>query len=139
MEKLVIDTCVFLHFFLGQEKQETVNTLLEHIEARRFFAQISILTITELISILSRKANDETVWKCLNYIFKHFVAIPVTPDIAIPAGFHKAKYAKTNKGFSYIDGIILSTAEITKSTLVTYDPDFKTISEVKVITPEDLL
>ena len=136
---MFLDTCVILRFYLNEKGANDVDRILSLIENRDIDAYISVLTTSELITILSRKSNIETIWKCLGYLFEHFHVISITPDIAIPAGFLKTKYTSSKKGFSYIDGIIVSTAQILDATVVTYDSEFDRIEEIAVMKPEEFL
>ena len=137
--RVVLDTCVILKFYLNEKGAEDANRIFSLVENGGIDAYIPVLTTSELIVILSRKSGIETIWKCLGYLFEHFHVISVTLDIAIPAGFLKTKYASSKKRFFYIDGIIVSTAQILDATVVTYDSEFDRIEEIAVMKPEEFL
>jgi len=144
--KVVLDTCVILRFFLGEEGADNVNELLKQIEAGDVKGYVSVLTITELIVILSREekgldnSDERVLWRCLDYLFKTLIVVPVSVDIAILGAKYKLEYAKAGikgkRGLSYVDGIIAGTAERLGSILLTYDPEFDGIDEINVISPD---
>ena len=52
--RAVLDTCVLLRFFLNEEGADIVNEVLKKVEAGEVKGYVSVLTITELIVILTR-------------------------------------------------------------------------------------
>ena len=144
--KVVLDTCVILRFFPGEEGADNVNELLKQIEAGNVKGYVSVLTITELIVILSRNEkvlNDSykgVMQKCLYYVFKTLIVVPVGTDIAVIGAKYKLEYTKAStegkRGLSYVDGIIAATAERLGCGLLTYDPEFGGIEEIKVMSPD---
>ena len=143
--KVILDTCVLLRFFLNEEGADKVNEVLKKVEAEKVKGYVSVLTITELIVILTRavKNSDDLdegiVWKCPDYVFKTLIIVPVSADIAIIAAKYKLRYTKKGegkRGLSYVDGVIVGTAQKLESSLLTYDPEFTGIEEVEIVSPE---
>ncbi|ODS38489.1 hypothetical protein BEH94_08900 [Candidatus Altiarchaeales archaeon WOR_SM1_SCG] len=122
-----------------------MNELLKQIEAGNVKGYVSVLTITELIVILSRnekELNDSykgVMQKCLYYVFKTLIVVPVGTDIAVIGAKYKLEYTKSTegkRGLSYVDGIIAATAERLGCSLLTFDPEFGGIEEINVMSPD---
>ncbi|PKP55995.1 MAG: hypothetical protein CVT89_07040 [Candidatus Altiarchaeales archaeon HGW-Altiarchaeales-2] len=144
--KVVLDTCVLLRFFLDEDSTDKVGEILEQIETGNMKGYVSVLTITELIVVLSRNekelnnSNEEIVRKCLDYVFKTLIVVSVSTDIAILGAKYKLEHTKAcvggKRGLSYVDGIIAGTAERMGCGLLTYDSEFGGIEEITVMSPD---
>lgn len=125
--KVILDTWVFLDLL------KPSKNLLHRVRHRALEGFVSTITFAELYSLLYKRVSEENVKRFTQNLDRVGLSdIPVTKEIAKEGGRYKAKY-----GFSIADGIILATAVTEHADmLVTGDPDFERVEEIKVVTPE---
>ena len=121
----VIDTWVWVEYFLGEESQ--VN---EYIENENLDLFTSTITLTEIIKFLYQNhESPENIRQVLSEIGIRSLVIPVTEEIAILAGEFRSEGFKGG----IADTIILATARSGGHKVVTGDPHFKAISDAVFI------
>ena len=128
--KVILDTWVFL------DPSRSCKALLSRVRSATIKGIVSTVTFAELYSLLYRRVGDKDVERFTRNLERLGLSdAPVIKEIAKEGGRYKAKY-----GFSIADGIILATglAEGAEM-LVTGDPEFKKVKELKVATPEKAL
>ncbi|MEM3607763.1 MAG: PIN domain-containing protein [Candidatus Bathyarchaeia archaeon] len=128
--KVVLDTWIFL------DLSEPSKALLNQARLRNLEGLVSTVTFAELYSLLYKRVNEKEIERFRRSMERlNLRDVPVTRDIAEEGGRYKAKY-----GFSIADGIILATAVMEHAKiLVTGDPDFERVMEVKVANPEEAM
>lgn len=128
--RVVLDTWVFL------DPSKPSKALLDRVRRTAPEAVVSAITYAELCSLLYRRVSDEDVKRFTRNLERLGLrTVSVTKEIAEEGGRYKAKY-----GFSIADGIIVATAVAEHADLlVTGDPDFNKVEEIKAATPEKTL
>jgi len=122
--RVVLDTSKPSRDLLGQVRRGDLE------------AVVSAITYAELCSLLYRRVSDKDVKSFMRNLERLGLKDrSVTKEIAEEGGRYKAKY-----GFSIADGIIVATAVAEHADyLVTGDPDFNKVEEIKIATPEGTL
>lgn len=128
--RVVLDTWVFLN------SSKSSRILLHQVRDKALEGAVSTITFAELYSLLYKRVSDEGIKRFRESLERLGLRdVPVTKEIAEEGGRYKAKY-----GFSVADGIILATAVAEGAdVLVTGDPDFEKVEEIKAANPEETL
>ena len=128
--KVILDTWVFL------DPSQSSKALLSRVRSATIEGIVSTVTFAELYSLLYRRISDKDAERFTrNFERLGLSDVPVVKEIAKEGGRYKAKY-----GFSIADGIILATALAERAEmLVTGDPEFRKVEELRVATPERAL
>jgi predicted nucleic acid-binding protein len=137
--RVLIDTGVWLKLFLGEEGKEEVRELLLKVSSGKIKAFVSVVTLAELVTICIRRKKEFLIPTILEFIHQNCILIDTTPEIATLAGCFKAKYSTKKATLSHADSAILTCAFVYSCILLTYDPEFDGIQEIKVSTPERYL
>ena len=120
--KIVFDTYAWVEYFLGTDKGKKVNEFLNENEITT-----PILAVIEL----NCKADKEG-WnfdEFLDFIKSKSAISFINWDIAKLCSKNYLEVRKKHKDFSLIDAIILSTAIVNNSKLLTGDRHFKELNE----------
>jgi len=133
---IVIDTCAILKYALDEAGADGVAEIFDRIEKRKDTAAIPATVLTELFAILAKRNLARLAAEIEEFIVATGIEIvPVSRDMAVLAGFLKAKYASAKKGFSYNDAIILALAIEYDGKICTYDSEFDRVTEVTIFQP----
>lgn len=136
---VLLDTGVLLKFFLGEEGADNVKGLLIKIASGKQTGFISVVTLSEIVTICIRREKEYLIPTILEFTHQQFKIIDITSEIAILSGHFKAKYSKGQRNLSHADSMILACSFMYGCTLLTYDPEFDDVGEVEVMTPERFL
>jgi len=136
---ILIDTGVFLKYFLAEDGKEAAGRLLEKVVSREIKAIVSVSSLSELVTVCIRRKNENLIPTILSFIRQNFYVADTNSETAVLAGYFKAQYSTTKRNLSYVDSVILATAFLYGCALVTYDPEFKGVKEVKIKTPEEYM
>ena len=140
--KLTLDTGIILAFVLEEEDKdlEGLEKLFQSINVGKYTANISTITVSEIFAAFSKLGEaKKAVETIVSLKEMGILIVDVNENIAKAGGIFKAKYSRAKKGFSYADAIVLATSLFTESdALVTYDPEFSGILEIKILKPENL-
>ena len=131
----LFDTGVLLKFFLGEKDKEIVRKLLDKVVLKEIEGFISVVTVSEIVTICIRDKKEFLMPTLLEFIHQNFAVVDTTSEIAVLSGYFKAKYSKGKRTLSHADSIILACAFIYGCTLITYDPEFKGVKEIEIIKP----
>lgn len=132
----VIDTCVILKYALDEDGADSIAALFDKIRNHEEPAVIPSTVLTELFAILAKRNLRQVAVEIEEYLVDLGVeVVPVSRDLAVVAGFLKAKYATAKKGFSYNDAIILALAIEYNGAVCTYDSEFDRVTEAGVSAP----
>lgn len=127
---LLLDTKPLVDFF--KDQSESVKKIISDSEEADIELAISVITISELFYILSRFGGTDFAAACIDNLKSQLKMEPVTAEIAQKAGEFKFRYAgKERKGLPMADAIIAATAFVHGAELVTNDPHFEKIKEIK--------
>ena len=134
VEKLYLDTFVFMDILSGEPEAKKAESYLEKI--RISGGVVSSILFTELAFHIRRKKGREKAEEILMYIksLPNLEIVPVSPDIAKAAGFLRSHYMKKiPKKLTYFDCVHLSTALAAGCTkFVTGDKGFRDIKEIEM-------
>lgn len=134
--KIVLDTKPLIKLFAREEGWDAVQKILSLVEAGDIEAAISVVTLTEIYyKYLREKRADlaETRTKQLRYAV-YLKKLLIDEEVAVKAGDFKGKY-----NVSIADAFIAATAYFEESTIISDDPDFEKIPEIKTLTEKQFI
>ena len=129
--KIVLDTKPLIKLFAQEEGWDAVQKILSRVEAGNLEAAISVVTLTEIYyKYMKEKRADlaEARMNQLRYAV-YLRKVGIDEDVAVKAGDFKGRY-----DVSIADAFIAATAYFDESTIISDDPDFEKILEVKTLT-----
>lgn len=124
--KYVIDTSAWIEYFLGSPKGDKVKPFIEEDGIAT-----PMLVIAELNDKYIREGKEFE--QSLKFIKERSSIIQLTLEIALKSGHIKLERRKREKDFGLADAIVLATARMKKSRLLTTDPHFKGLEDVEFI------
>ena len=136
---ILVDTGVLLKFLLGEEGKETIRELLIKIVSGEVRGFISVVTLSELVTICIRRKKEFLIPTILEFIHQNFTIVDTTSEVAILGGYFKAKYSKKKETLSHADSILLACGFLYSCILLTYDSEFDKVKDVVIQTPEKFL
>ena len=134
--KIVLDTKPLIKLFAQEEGWDAVQKILSRVEAGDIEAAISVVTLTEIYyKYMKEKRPDlaETRTKQLRYAI-YLKKLSIDEEVAVKAGDFKGKY-----NISIADAFIAATACFEGSIIISDDPDFEKILEIKTLTEKQLI
>lgn len=134
--KIVLDTKPLIKLFAQEEGWDSVQKILSRVEAGDIEAAISVVTLTEIYHkyMKERRADlAETRTKQLRYAV-YLKKLLIDDEVAVKAGDFKGKY-----DISIADAFIAATAYFKESTVISDDPDFRKIPEIKTLTAKQFI
>lgn len=129
--KIVLDTKPLIKSFAQEEGWDAVQKILSRVEAGDLEAAISVVTLTEIYyKYMKEKRADlaEARMNQLRYAL-YLRKVGINEDVAVKAGDFKGRY-----DISIADAFIAATAYFEESTIISDDPDFEKMLEVKTLT-----
>lgn len=129
--KVVLDTKPLIKLFAEEEGWEKVREILSRIEDGELDAGISVVTLTEICyKYLQEQRPDlaKTRTEQLKYTL-YLKKLEINQDVAIKAGEFKGQYH-----VSIADAFIAASAFYEGAAVVSDDPDFKKIPDIRVLT-----
>ena len=124
----LFDTYAWIEYFLGSEEGEIVKQLLEN-------ETISTLIIS--IAELSDKYYREDLFKewdqRYNFITNKSIILPISLEIAKRVGQRKWQLRSQGKSVGLADSLIIETAKEKDLLIVTGDPHFKDVDNVRFL------
>lgn len=108
MVQYLIDTCILIDFFRGNEK---AAQFLEEFVHPPF---LSALTVAELYAGV-REGRERAL---LDRLMQHFPIIPLNDEAAVKGGLYRRQYGKSH-GVGIVDALLAATAECKSLTLAT--------------------
>lgn len=129
---LLLDTLPLVDFF--KEKSEVTEKVILDSEEGKEELAISVITLSELYYILSREKGEGFASACMENIKPYIETINANEKICEEAGKLKFRYSRKGpkKGMPLADCIIAATAMEKGATILTRDPHFEKIKELKV-------
>jgi len=134
--KIVLDTKPLIKLFAQEEGWDAVQKILSRIEAGDIEAAISVVTLTEIYyKYMKEKRADlaDIRMKQLRYAL-YLKKLLIDEEVAVKAGDFKGKYS-----ISVADAFIAATAYFEGSTIISDDPDFEKIPEIKILTEKQFI
>ena len=129
--KIVLDTKPLIKLFAQEEGWDAVQEILSRVEAGDIEAAVSVVTLTEIYyKYMKEKRADlaEARMNQLRYAV-YLRKVGIDEDVAVKAGDFKGRY-----DISIADAFIAATAHFEESTIISDDPDFEKIPEIKTLT-----
>lgn len=129
--KIVLDTKPLIKLFAQEEGWDAVQKILSLVEAGDLEAAISVVTLTEIYYKYMREKRADLAEARTNQ-FRYAVYLKkllIDEEVAVKAGDFKGKY-----DISIADAFIAATAYFEESTIISDDPDFEKIPEIKTLT-----
>ena len=134
--RIVLDTKPLIKLFAKEEGWQAVQRILSGVEEGKAEAAISVVTLTEIYyKYLQEKREDLGAARVQD--IRHAMNINglgIDEETAVRAGEFKGKY-----GVPVADAFIAAAACLEGSIVISDDPDFKRIAEIKALTEEELL
>jgi len=134
--KILLDTKPLIKLFAREEGWEDIQRISLKAEANEIEAAISVVTLTEIYyKYLQEERPDlaKTRTEELRYAI-YLRKLDVDQEVAVKAGEFKGKY-----NVSIADSFIAAAAYYEGSIVISDDPDFKRIPEIKALTEEELI
>ncbi len=132
--RVILDTKPIIKLFAQEEGWEKVREILAKIEEGEIEGAISVVTLTEIYYKYLRegrpdlaKARTDTLRYAI-YLRK----LEIEEETAIKAGEFKGKY-----NIPIADAFIAASAYLEDLTIISDDPDFKKIKEIKTLNEEE--
>jgi predicted nucleic acid-binding protein len=134
--KIVLDTKPLIKLFAQEEGWDAVQKILSRVEAGDLEAAISVVTLTEIYYKYMREKRADLAEARTNQ-FRYAVylkKILIDEEVAVKAGDFKGKY-----DISIADAFIAATAYFEESAIISDDPDFEKIQEIKTLTEKQFI
>ncbi|MBT9151210.1 MAG: hypothetical protein DDT40_01398 [candidate division WS2 bacterium] len=136
MERVVFDTWALLAFVFGEEEADAMENLLRKVEEGRIAAFYSAVNLAEFYRRICVETNEEDAReKCIWLRSTGLKSVNVDYEQAIFAGHIKNKYPRLSYGDAFA---VAAVIDVNADHLVTGDPDFIQVDEVKIILPSGL-
>lgn len=133
---VILDTKPLIKLFAQEEGWEAVQKILTEIEAGEIEAAISVVTLTEIYyKYLQEKRPDLAKTRTENLRYAIYLKkLEIGEEATVKAGDFKGRY-----NVSIADAFIAASAYIEGLTIISDDPDFKRIPEVKAYTEKEFI
>ena len=132
--KVVLDTKPLIKLFAQEDGWKEVQKILSRIEVGKLEGAINVVTLTEIYYKYLRegmldlaKARTEVLRQAI-YLKK----LKVDEEVAVKAGEFKGRYR-----VPIADALIAASAYLEGSIVISDDPDYKRIGEVKTLTERE--
>ncbi|MCD6088134.1 PIN domain-containing protein [Candidatus Bathyarchaeota archaeon] len=133
--KVILDTKPIIKLFAQEEGWEKIQKILAKIEDGEIEGAISVVTLTEIYYKYLREGRPDLA-KARTDILRYAIYLKklmIGLEAAVKAGEFKGKY-----NIPIADAFIAASAYLEDLTIISDDPDFKKIKEVKTLTEEEL-
>lgn len=131
---MLIDTSLLVDFF--KDAHTALQEIIQDAEHAGTVLAISVVTVSELMYILAAFRGLEFARTSLRTVGAQVAVLPVDAEIAEKAGEFKFRYAAGGKkGLPMADALIAATAWRHQAELLTADPHFEKVKEIRVRSP----
>ena len=128
--RYVLDSFAVLAYFQAETGGAKVKAILKEALSGEAVAYLSVLNLGEIMYITERRLGRDTAESILGDI----VRLPVQLAEAGMERVLAAAHVKANHAVSYADAFVVSLAQELNATIVTADPEFKTVqSQVNIL------
>ncbi len=135
MEKIFLDSYVFLDVILGTDKKGKAIFYLKKVQKKNAIGVIDSLCLLEIKYHVMRKLGHEKGEDACYFIksFPNLEILPVSSELAEHAAdIRFAYYDKKNRALSFADAVHISAAIKSKcSKIVSGEQDFAELTEIK--------
>jgi ribonuclease VapC len=123
--KYILDSFALLAFFQGEPAAARVREILKKASKGYVSAYLSVISLGEICYIIERNRGDEKAMEIIADIFR----LPVDLLDATTKRVLSAAHIKACHPISYADAFVVAGAEELSATIVTGDPEFKSIEK----------
>jgi ribonuclease VapC len=120
-QKYILDSYALLAYFQAEPAGVKVRNILKDASANRAAVLLSVISLGEIYSIITRKRGEATGRE----IIKDISSLPVDLVGATTERVLAAARVKALHPVSYADAFVVAAAEEFSVTIVTGDPEFK--------------
>jgi predicted nucleic acid-binding protein len=134
--KIVLDTKPLIKLFAQEEGWEAVQKVLSRVEVGDVEAAISVVTLTEIYYKYMREKRADLAEARTNQLeyAVYLKKLLIDEEVAVKAGDFKGKY-----NISVADAFIAANAYFEDAVIISDDPDFEKISEIKTLTEKQFI
>ncbi len=132
--KVVLDTKPLIKLFAQEEGWDAVQRILSKIESDEIEAAINVITLTEIYYKYLQENRPDLAKERIQAIRYaiYLKKLEINEEIAVKAGEFKGKY-----GISIADALIAAAAHFEGAVIISDDPDYKKILEIKTFTEKE--
>lgn len=128
---------------MSPENIEGSERIMHALDEGRIIMVVPSIILGEIKWVYLREEREgfEIVQHRLQVVLKDRLRIvDITPELAIQAAKHRAKYYSRRHPFSYNDGLYLAVALAARAKLlISADPHLMEIEEIETIEPKDFV
>lgn len=125
----LFDSYTLLKLFQREDGHEKIVTLLQGIERTEARKYLNAINLGEIIYATKRQFGDQKKMEVLTNIERmQFIILPVPNSLIFQAAEYKAQYS-----MSFADCFALASALEHDATLVTGDPEFRSVEHLAKI------
>ena len=122
-ESYVLDSFAILALLRDEAGSDVVANLLQKTEAGQIQTWMTWVNVGEIAYIVERRRGAKHVYQVLgNLEAMHINFVPADRELALTAAHIKAQHP-----LAYADAFAAALAQLKHATLVTGDPEFKTL------------
>jgi ribonuclease VapC len=125
----VLDSFAVLAHFQAEDGGERVLELLENAREDKVELAMSLINAGEVVYLVVRNRGQ----KIAEALLKDMRALPIKFYEASEERILAAAWIKANHAISYADSFVVQLAQELNGTLVTGDPEFKSVKNLKVL------
>jgi len=125
-----------IKLFAQEEGWDAVQKILSRVEAGDLEAAISVVTLTEIYYKYVKENRADLAEARTNQLryAVYLKKLPIDEEVAARAGEFKGKY-----DISIADAFIAATAYFEESVIISDDPDFEKIPDIKTLSEEQFV
>jgi predicted nucleic acid-binding protein len=125
-----------IKLFAQEEGWEAVQKVLSRVEVGDVEAAISVVTLTEIYYKYMREKRADLAEARTNQLeyAVYLKKLLIDEEVAVKAGDFKGKY-----NISVADAFIAANAYFEDAVIISDDPDFEKISEIKTLTEKQFI
>ncbi len=137
---IVLDANIFLNVIFEEKLFfESSKKLLKHIESKKFQASISSITLAEILWVVYKESGYKIAREVQSYMrdlseLQVVKVVPLNEKIVYGMLSLVERY-----NLSLVDALVVSTAVVNKSKLVTRDEKIRKVRDIEVKTPGELI
>lgn len=134
--KIVLDTKPLIKLFAQEEGWDAVQAILSRVEVGDIEAAVSVVTLTEIYYRYMKEKRADLAEARLNQLryAVYLKKLVIDEDVAVKAGDFKGKH-----DISIADAFIAASAYFEEAVVISDDPDFEKIPEIKTLTEKQFV
>ncbi len=121
--RFVLDSFALLAFLEGEQGVERVKEILKDAEKGGTVVFLSWINLGEVLYITEREQGLQQAREALAYV----QSLPIQMLEVTPQDVLEAAHIKATHRLSYADAFVVAAAQLQGATVVTGDPEFKSV------------